>query len=456
VPRVPVRGVRCPYLLLGILLPLALLHGLLYLVIVPPWQHYDEPTHFEYARLIAIWGHPPATNETDLTTNREIADSMYRFRFWPPNFRPNLASSTPPNIGLNEKVHPPLYYNIVAVPVRWGLTFGIESQLYAARMVAVVFYTLVIACAWRIATIAAPDRPLLHGIVPLILILVPAFADQMSAVNNDSLVNFSTTVLLLGCVLLIRDGLRPLALILAMLGLVVALLTKRTALVGLVPFVLALFWSLWRRPLRWWVWLAALFGCVLLAATLAIGYDAGNLSIRPWLLDFDRQYLRLALDRIVVLPNWGDISRTYPGLFDILFRSFWMGFGWGAVEPGRGWDWALRVVVVAALIGLLLAALRARRAVALWQRRVLWLFFATTVAAWLAIIARFATEQSSYIPRGRYMHLALVPTVWLLVLGVERLVPSRWRAHALIALALFFAVLDTVSWAEILIGFYYR
>src|ERR1043166_5426812 len=70
------------------LLLLALLHGLLYLAIVPPWQHYDEPTHFEYARLIALWNRPPILNEADLTTNREIADSMYRFRFWTPGVRP--------------------------------------------------------------------------------------------------------------------------------------------------------------------------------------------------------------------------------------------------------------------------------------------------------------------------------------------------------------------------------
>jgi len=36
------------------ILVLALANGLLYLVLVPPWQHYDEPTHFEYAWL-RLW-----------------------------------------------------------------------------------------------------------------------------------------------------------------------------------------------------------------------------------------------------------------------------------------------------------------------------------------------------------------------------------------------------------------
>ena len=44
------------YALFGWLIPLALCHGLLYMLILPPWQHYDEPPHFEYAWLIADRG----------------------------------------------------------------------------------------------------------------------------------------------------------------------------------------------------------------------------------------------------------------------------------------------------------------------------------------------------------------------------------------------------------------
>src|SRR6185369_4716004 len=96
------------------LVVLALLHGLLYLAITPPWQHYDEPTHFEYARLIALWDRVPGLQEADRSTNREIADSIYRFRFEPPDARPNLLGLEAANIGFNEKVHPPLYYTVVA------------------------------------------------------------------------------------------------------------------------------------------------------------------------------------------------------------------------------------------------------------------------------------------------------------------------------------------------------
>jgi hypothetical protein len=432
---------------------LALLHGLLYLAIVPPWQHYDEPTHFEYARLIALWNRQPDVKEADLTTNREIADSMYRFRFWSPGLRPDLLSATPPNIGYNEKFHPPLYYAIAAIPLRWLPISAIETQLYAARTVTVLLYVLVVICAWRIASILTPDHPAMQISVSLILILVPAFADQMSAVNNDALVNFSITALLLGCILLIRDGLRPLPFVLAALSLAVAVSTKRTAVVGFVPFALALFWSLRRHCLSWWIWTAALILVGILAGYWSFEYGPRGWSAQQWLVDLDRRYLRLGLNQaIVVAPDW----RSYPQVFDILFTSFWARFGWGAVAVDGWADWALRAVVLASFVGLIIAGARPSGAHTLWRRRVVWLFVATVMAAWLSAIVRFEAQETLYVPRGRYLHLAIVPTVWLLILGIKRLAPPRWQEHSLLALTLLFMLIDITAWAGALSNFYYR
>ncbi|MEI7770040.1 MAG: hypothetical protein WCI67_08635, partial [Chloroflexales bacterium] len=72
------------YALFGWLIPLALCHGLLYMLIVPPWQHYDEPPHFEYAWLIADRGRTPTLDEIDPQLRRAVAESMDRARFYPP------------------------------------------------------------------------------------------------------------------------------------------------------------------------------------------------------------------------------------------------------------------------------------------------------------------------------------------------------------------------------------
>jgi len=304
---------------------------------------------------------------------------------------------------------------------------------------------LVVVCAWRSAAILAPGHMLRQIAIPLILILTPAFGEQMSAVNNDSLVNFSVTALLLGCVLLIRDGLRPLPLLLAILSLTVAILTKRTALISVLPFGLALLWSLHRSPLRWWAWLAGVLALGMAIGFAALEYGPAGWMVRPWLADLDRHYLRLSLDRIAAaLPNWESLGASYPLLLDVLFTSFWVRFGWGNVGMGWGWDWAMRAVVLAGVVGLI-ATLRSHSGDWLfWQRRVVWLFTTTVLIAWIAAVVRFE-QQAGYIPRGRYMQLAIVPTIWLLMLGFERLVPRRWQVTGLLGLVLFFVALDLAT-----------
>lgn len=68
--------------LLGLVLCAALVQGLLYMVIVPPWQHYDEPTHFEYARLIVDSGEIPQPGDEDPALRREILSTLFATRYF--------------------------------------------------------------------------------------------------------------------------------------------------------------------------------------------------------------------------------------------------------------------------------------------------------------------------------------------------------------------------------------
>lgn len=454
------------WLVLRWLLPLALLHGLLYMAIVPPWQHYDEPAHFEYVRWLVTAQHQSSANGIATTTNREILDSMYRFRFMPPGARPDLISDRTPAVGISQEVHPPLYYALAAVPVRWVQYLPIEVQLYAARLVGVLLLMLTVLCAWRLGTILAPDQPLLQLALPLLLITVPAFSDMMSAVNNDVLVNFATAVLLLGCVLLIRDGPRLPYLALATLGLMVGVFSKRTAVIALLPFLLALFWSLQRRPLRWWFWLLGISLLLLLGSVAAFRINplaeppGGVLGVRPWLAELDRLYLRLSIDATLhSLTNWERSWQVYPTLFNAAFMTFWQRFGWGEVRMPPFWEWATALLVLGASAGLLIKGLRDRANLATWQKRCIWLCLLMVIIAWLAVIVRVHPLPPPgiwpYIPRGRYMHLAMLPMLWLLILGVQGLCRERWQGWAVLVLVAFFVLLDTVAWAYTLLQFYY-
>jgi hypothetical protein len=446
------------------LLPLALLHGMLYVFVMPPWQHYDEPGHFEYAWAIATSGLPPAAARSDPEDIRVIADSMYRHAFYPEGQRPDILSATPPRLGENQRVHPPLYYALAAVPMRLVRYLAIEDALYAARLLSTLLYAGTILAAWRIAVVVVPDEPQVQRIIPLLVLAAPAFADLMSAVNSDVLVNFSAATLLLGCVLVVRDGLRPFPLALALLSLLVAVFSKRTGLIGLVPFSLALFWSLRRQGLPWWAGPSALIGGAVL--TLLLGFqwvtrDDGStvLGARPWLAALDARYLRLQLDyTIQSLSDWQRSAATYPWLVPIVFDSFWVRFGWDHIGMGPFWTWAMRCLALASCVGLAIIGWQQRAVLPLWQQRCILLFLAVVAAGWLAVVLRVhpigPDGRPSYIPRGRYMFSALIPTVWLLALGYQGLLPSGWRRFSLFALLAFFLLLALAALAWAIPGYY--
>src|SRR3954453_23899232 len=93
-------------MLTTIILLVALIQGLLYLSLQPPWQHYDEPTHFEYAALIAQIGRLPHPGDENMAMRRDIAASMAEHQFFRNVPNPGLLGDNA-WIGISELVHPP-------------------------------------------------------------------------------------------------------------------------------------------------------------------------------------------------------------------------------------------------------------------------------------------------------------------------------------------------------------
>jgi 4-amino-4-deoxy-L-arabinose transferase-like glycosyltransferase len=452
------------------LVPLALLNGLLFFALLPPWQHYDEPPHFEYAALIAYHGGIPTAQAVDVALRREIAASMYRHDFYPPGVVPDLFTEVPAQVGFGQTVHPPLYYALAALPIRLTRFLPIEVQLYAARGLSLFFYVFSIVAAWRIAVVATPEEPRVHVALPLLLLATPAYADLMTAVNNDVLVNFGAIATLLALAYLIRDGLRPLPLVLLGCALAVTVLAKRTGLVFLPIAALGLFWG-WRRtpfrPREQGIIAAATVAAaaILGVASLQIGRSAEGaltLELRPWLQALDTTYLRLNLARW--LNQAGALvalAERLPELTIVVFTNFWWSFGWGQIRLGATADWIMAGLVLSCMIGLALRAQQNRGHLEVWEQRWIWLLFGCVVLGWLSLAVRFGAslaagqESSAYVPRGRYIFTMMLPHLWLLALGWQGLMPAAWRHRSLFILPAIFAAGTLAAWI-VLFNYYWR
>jgi hypothetical protein len=240
---------RLPLLLASV----ALLHGLLYAVLLPPWQTPDEPTLFEYAALTTTLGHLPTAADRDLALEQRIAASLTRQRFFeyllghpPPAPPPDLEAARalffmPRQVGSD----PPLYFLLATLPLALLRSSSIEQQLLALRLLGVLMTAATVLCAYGAARELLPRRLGFAVAVALLLALQPMFISIGAGAGNDSLANLIGAAICWLVIRLARHGFSV-----GRAGLLLALLlagglTKRTLLPELLLLsLLCLGWAI--------------------------------------------------------------------------------------------------------------------------------------------------------------------------------------------------------------------
>ncbi|MEO6062331.1 MAG: hypothetical protein ABIQ99_10365 [Thermoflexales bacterium] len=244
------------------ILVFAAAHGLIYAFVMPPWQHYDEPSHFEYAWFIAHHGRLPGPDEHDPVAQRAIMKSMAVNAFFGPTAPTvDALSDAELYLGYTQLSDPPGYYLLAAVPIWLFRDSDVATQLRAARLVSVGLLVLTVAAGAGAARALTTAGSALRWMTPFTIAALPAFADLMSAVSNDAAGIAAASWAVYFAVRLLTRGLS----IRASLGLFVSLgacvIANRAALpaLALLPLVGIL---LIRHP-RW------LSGLILLGGSLA-------------------------------------------------------------------------------------------------------------------------------------------------------------------------------------------
>jgi hypothetical protein len=230
------------HLLLSIVL-LAFVQGVIYMLIIPPWWHYDEPGHFEYAWLAANRPGWPQIGQYDQTMRRDVAYSLMQFGWYKiRNFHPDLSGSAPISIGVPQVGDVPGYYFLASLPLRFVHHADILVQYYAARSISFLLYLLIILTTWYALGEILPKGHPLRWMVTIFLALLPAFLDTMTAVNNDVSAVLAASLFLWASLSIMKRGYSIQRLLFLGLTLAFCYLSKNTAWFAflLVPFVLVL------------------------------------------------------------------------------------------------------------------------------------------------------------------------------------------------------------------------
>ncbi len=260
--------------ILLLLLIAGLVHGLLYYAIIPPWWHFDEPGHFEYAWLAANRSGWPTAGEYDENMRLQMARSMYRYGWYSfRNYYPDLSGRQPVWIGTTQTGDQPAYYFLISLPLRLLRNASITFQYDVARLVSLVLFLLIILVVWKAMGEIVPDGHPLKWIVTAFVVLLPPFVDEMVSVNNDVAAVLASCLFLWISLQLIRRGISILRLVFFVATLAFCYLAKSTTWYALAVAPLVLILALLRGRWTWLIW--ALTGLSLVAGAF-LTLEGGN------------------------------------------------------------------------------------------------------------------------------------------------------------------------------------
>ncbi|MFT7485087.1 MAG: hypothetical protein ACI9F9_000933 [Candidatus Paceibacteria bacterium] len=256
----PRKALRC-------LMLAALLHGIAYLLILPPWMGEDEPWHVEYAHYIGRgylpWGGRDISvedmelysasqvqllreigslpQEEIYGTQRAILDSMRLHHFyervdWAGNgdSAQNFDAVSP---YLTATHQPPLYYLATGQLLRFS-GGDVLTEMWILRSLSLLAYLAVVLGSYELARRVVED-PWIPLACAIFAAWWPMHARQAGVVNNDCLVKVFSTWSLVVSMDLARHGLTRKRLAWGALLAGFAILSKSTGAGVLVPFGVA-------------------------------------------------------------------------------------------------------------------------------------------------------------------------------------------------------------------------
>lgn len=258
---------------LALLLIVGLLQGLFYVFLIPPWWHYDEPGHFEFAWQIAHFDHWPQKGEVDEPMRRRLAASLIQYHWYDlVGFQPDLKSSEPIDIPYAPQTSSsPLYYLVASIPLRvlGGIDFAVQDRVL--RVVSLGMFLLTLWAVWKTLDELLPKGHPLQWMTVLFLALLPGFADTMTAINDDVGAVLAFSIFTWAGVRLLKRGPSWRGVLFVLFGAALCYWMKNTAWPALLltPFVFLL--AFLRGRWSWAAW-----------AVIALGLIAAPLALLRW------------------------------------------------------------------------------------------------------------------------------------------------------------------------------
>lgn len=445
---------------------LALVKGLLWATLLPPWYGPDEPAHYVYVETLAegrLPAYAPSARSDGADIPPDVACSEQNLGWHPDGplmEKPFLAGQNPapcaqggapaarrPAVPSNPAAgYTPLYY-AVAIPFLAAAGHApVETRLFSVRLLSVLLGALATLFVYLGGFWALDGRRRLAVAAAGVYALQPMLSQQYAIVSNDAFLDFLGAAFAwrLARALRIQPDLREVALLAALAG--IAYLAKPQGILLALLLPLPALAAIRAGRLGW----RALAGQTMVAggvlATVALAGLVFNLASQgslvpqggtPTARDSFRHYLDLNLGGYATHLWW------------LWVATVWGDFGWLTVALPRHLYEGIAGVLVMALAGAAWAALRGRPEPALALAAMLLVLL--PLQAWEALFFR---QHGQLVLQGRNLLFAFPAAAIFVAGGLAALLPRGCERFLSAALGLAAAALNGFAVLVLLEAFY--
>lgn len=428
--------------------------------LTPPWQAPDEIAHYGYVESLFYEKNFPVLGQTVLSERVQAIGPVETSK---------QIDTYRSSLSLNWIAqHPPLYY-LILQPFYAFMPHGDPVMcIFLLRIFSILLGAATLYYAAKTFRLLLPDHELLQKTMVVGMAFLPMFSASSAAINNDTLVfALSAGLIYLSVKNFARHDTGGSVKMGILLGLLA--LTKATALPLFLSIFIVEIIKHFRRKSSSVCFLKhqlVIFGAALLIA----GWwytrnfllyqmwlpEIGGLAVRqPWLLNTYPNLAKVFPEStgVIALPqaNWFNFF-IQENFFLEYFQNVWGAFGqfffrlfsWQYLLVG-----AVFMASVCGYIKVLSSRIRAGKQqenIGAWQGWTMVLPFMIVLAAitW-KLFEIYRARGFLGAMHGRYLFSAIIPMIYLLIRGVEHLMPQKHLKKALIGLMIFFVMNDGVT-----------
>lgn len=470
---------------LGLFIALGLVRGLLYTVLIPPWQAPDEPQHYQMVRLTSdgLVSPQESSQERSQRIAAQVLQSLRDNRFWEYRYRrpaPTPSDSrTAAEILREEKLapavgHPPLYYGLAVAALYPFRSASVAVQLYVLRGLSIVFSLVTVWCIFTVGRWAWIDGSMNHACAAtLFVVFLPMRTFISAAANNDALAEMMASLTITVAIWCCWRGLAARQAIVLVVLMLLGLFTKRTNLF-LLPLVVGfLFWRGRNRAGR------GDGGATKQPHSNADPNGHGRLAVqsqRSCAVLATALLFAVFITAVFLLDgvtrHWWDVPARFAQLWQadrytaqafnvyglwvlLTFASFWGNFGWMNIPLDVGGYVILAVATLALTVGVARVTLRA------WRSRrqnypKCWAM-GFCISAILLVVAQSGASMVArqMPPQGRYLFPAMLPIALGFAWGLFEWIPPKYHPLAPGIAAASLIVLDSASLLGYVLPYFY-